>query len=78
MSEYGKIGTHYTIEGNEFFVDEKFLVSTLMAIVFSLRELHEDIPNIDGAIENLAGNIYEALKSNGTVITTPSAGEGTE
>jgi len=79
MSDYGKVGTHYQIEDNEFFVDEKFIVSTLMAIVYALREIHEkDMPNLDGAIETLAGNIYETLKLADSFGTTKVAGEGTE
>jgi hypothetical protein len=78
MSEYGKVGTHYKIEDNDFFINEKFIVATLMAIVFALREIHEkDMPNIDGAIEQLAGNIYEELKLADTFGTTEVAGEGT-
>lgn len=78
MSEYGKTGTHYQIEDNDFFVNEKFIVSTLMAIVFALREIHEkDMPNLDGAIEQLAGNIYEELKLADPFGTTQVAGEGT-
>jgi hypothetical protein len=79
MSDYGKVGTHYQIEDNEFFVDEKFIVSTLMAIVYALREIHEkDMPNLDGAIETLAGNIYETLKLADSFGTTKVTGKGTE
>jgi hypothetical protein len=79
MSKYGETGTHYQIDDNEFFVDEKFIVSTLMAIVFALREIHEkDMPNLDGAIEQLAGNIYEELKLADPFGTTKVTGEGTE
>lgn len=79
MSKYGETGTHYQIEDNEFFVDEKFIVSTLMAIVFALREIHEkEMPNLDGAIEQLAGNIYETLKLADPFGTTQVTGEGTD
>lgn len=78
MSDYGKIGTHYELEGNDIFVDEKFVISTLMAIIFALREIHEkDMPNIDGAIEQLAGNIYDELKLADPFGTIKDAGEGT-
>jgi hypothetical protein len=59
---YGKIGKQYLIEGTEFNVDEKFLLSTIMAVIVAIRETNPDHPNIDTAIEKLAESIYEQIK----------------
>lgn len=75
---YGTNGTQYELDGNTFGVDEKFVVSTLMAIVYAMKEIHEkELPNLDGAIEKLAGQIYEELKLADTTGTTETTGEGT-
>jgi hypothetical protein len=74
---YGKTGKLYSIEGTEFNVDDKFVISTLMAIIYALKEMNKEYPSIDAAIENLAGEIYEQIKeveSSGVERTTdPSA-----
>lgn len=60
---YGKTGKPYTLDGAEFSVDEKFIISTLMAIVVALREIAgEQFPSIDSAVENLAEKIYDQIK----------------
>jgi hypothetical protein len=59
---YGKMGKPYLIEGTEFNVDEKFLLSTIMAVIVAIRETNPDYPNIDTAIEKLAESIYEQIK----------------
>lgn len=59
---YGKTGKPYNIEGTEFNVDDKFVIATLMAIIYALKEINKDYPSIDAAIENLAGEIYEQIK----------------
>jgi hypothetical protein len=60
---YGKNGTPYNLEGTEFQVDQKFIVSTLMAIIVALREINqENYPSLDAAIENMAESIYEQIK----------------
>lgn len=59
---YGKTGKAYIIDGTEFSVDDKFVLSTLMAIIVSIREMHPDYPSVDAAIEKLAESIYEQIK----------------
>ncbi|CAB4139888.1 hypothetical protein UFOVP355_43 [uncultured Caudovirales phage] len=59
---YGKIGKAYDINGTEFNVDDKFVLSTLMAIIVSIREMNPDYPSVDSAIEKLAESIYEQIK----------------
>ena len=76
---YGDTGTQYQLEDAIFSVDEKFIVSTLLAIVYALKEIHEkDMPNLDGAIEKLAGNIYDDLKLADTFGTTEDVGTETD
>lgn len=76
---YGDTGTQYQLEDAIFSVDEKFIVSTLLAIVYALKEIHEkDMPNLDGAIEKLAGNIYDDLKLADTFGTTKDVGTETD
>jgi len=74
---YGETGKPYSIEGTEFNVDDKFVISTLLAIIYALKEMNKQYPSIDAAIENLAGEIYEQIKeveSSGVERTTdPSA-----
>jgi hypothetical protein len=59
---YGKTGKPYIIEETEFNVDEKFILSTLMAVIVAIRETNPDYPSIDTAIEKLAESIYEQIK----------------
>lgn len=59
---YGKVGKAYSIDGTEFSVDDKFVLSTLMAIIVSIRELNPEYPSVDAAIEKLAESIYEQIK----------------
>lgn len=59
---YGKTGKAYNIDGTEFSVDDKFVLSTLMAIIVAIRETNPDYPSIDTAIEKLAEGIYEQIK----------------
>lgn len=62
-SEYGKVGKQYNIDGTEFYVDDKFIVSTLMAVIYAIKEINKkEYPSIDGAIEALAGEIYDQIK----------------
>jgi len=37
-SKYGETGTRYEIGGGEIFVDEKFIISTLMALMYVISE----------------------------------------
>lgn len=63
MDEYGKTGKKYTIDTTELCVDEKFVISTLMAIIISIREINkEKYPDVDVSIERLAESIYEQIK----------------
>jgi len=59
---YGKTGKAYSIDGTEFSVDEKFILSTLMAIIVAIRETNPDYPSIDTSIEKLAESIYDQIK----------------
>ncbi len=58
-SKYGESGTRYEIGGGEIFVDEKFLVATLMAIVYVVSKSDKDEAE---KIEYLAGKLYDEIK----------------
>jgi hypothetical protein len=58
-SKYGEIGTKYEIGGGEIFVDEKFIISTLMALIYVVSQSDKDQAE---KIEYLAGKLYDEIK----------------
>ena len=66
---YGKNGTKYTLNGQEIFVNEKFLTATMFATILVLAEVVGE-EGIHNAVETVATAIYEQIKE--------SESEGTE
>jgi len=58
-SKYGETGTKYEIGEGEIFVDEKFIISTLMALIFSISQSDKEQAE---KIEYLAGKLYDEIK----------------
>ena len=58
-SKYGETGTRYEIGEGEIFVDEKFIISTLMALIFSISQSDKEQAE---KIEYLAGKLYDEIK----------------
>jgi len=58
-SKYGETGTKYEIGGGEIFVDEKFIISTLMALIYAISQ--SDKAEAE-KIEYLAGKLYDEIK----------------
>jgi len=58
-SKYGETGTKYEIGGGEIFVDEKFVISTLMALIYVVSESDKEQAE---KVEYLAGKIYDEIK----------------
>ena len=76
---YGTTGKRYKIGDNEIFIDDKFIVATLMSItVFmqdalrSVIQLPEGV-GIDNIIEGMASAIYDSITEN----ESENAGEPT-
>jgi len=58
-SKYGETGTRYEIGEGEIFVDEKFIISTLMALIFAISQSDKEQAE---KIEYLAGKLYDEIK----------------
>ena len=58
-SKYGETGTRYEIGEGEIFVDEKFIISTLMALIYVISESDKTEAE---KIEYLAGKLYDEIK----------------
>jgi hypothetical protein len=58
-SKYGETGTRYKIGEGEIFVDEKFIISTLMALIFAISQSDKEQAE---KIEYLAGKLYDEIK----------------
>lgn len=59
---YGKEGSRYTLNGQDLFINEKFLMATTFAVVVLLNEIiGEETGN---TIESLASALYEQIKEN--------------
>jgi hypothetical protein len=58
-SKYGETGTRYEIGGGEIFVDEKFIISTLMALIYAISQSDKEQAE---KIEYLAGKLYDEIK----------------
>lgn len=58
-SKYGETGTKYEIGEGEIFVDEKFIISTLMALIFAISQSDKEQAE---KIEYLAGKLYDEIK----------------
>ena len=58
-SKYGETGTRYEIGEGEIFVDEKFIISTLMALIYVISESNKTEAE---KIEYLAGKLYDEIK----------------
>jgi len=58
-SKYGETGTRYEIGEGEIFVDEKFIISTLMALIYVISETDKTEAE---KIEYLAGKLYDEIK----------------
>lgn len=58
-SKYGESGTKYQIGNGEIFVDQKFIIATLMAIVYTVSKADEQEAE---KIEYLAGKLYDEIK----------------
>lgn len=58
-SKYGETGTRYEIGGGEIFVDEKFIISTLMALIYVISESDKTEAE---KVEYLAGKLYDEIK----------------
>ena len=58
-SKYGETGTKYEIGGGEIFVDEKFIISTLMALIYAISQSDKEQAE---KIEYLAGKLYDEIK----------------
>ena len=57
MSKYGQEGKQYTFSGESIFVNQEFLLSTLMATIIVLKEVTGS-ENADIIIEKVAEQIY--------------------
>lgn len=67
MTEYGKTGKKYILDGQEIVVDTKFILATLMSIMIALGDMVEskNIPEgltLEQVIESMASNIYDNIK----------------
>lgn len=74
---YGEEGREYKIAGETVNIDDKFVIATLMAVVFMLNQLHET-PDLDAVIEGVARAIYneiEEVQHAGTERPTSSDGQ---
>ena len=58
-SKYGETGTRYEIGGGEIFVDEKFIISTLMALIYAISQSDKEQAE---KIEYVAGKLYDEIK----------------
>lgn len=58
---YGENGKQYLIGGEVISVDEKFMIATLMAVIFVLGEI-SDGPQIDNLVEGVARAIYNEIQ----------------
>ena len=74
---YGEVGKQYIVGGELISVDEKFMIATLMAVIYVLGEL-ADGPQIDNLVEGVARAIYNEIQEvepSGTERPTGSNGE---
>jgi hypothetical protein len=71
---YGKEGNAYKINGTEemLYVNEKMLLSTVMAIVLVVANLEEVDGAADVAIEAIARALYEQLGTTDNVNEAPA------
>lgn len=60
MNKYGEQGTEYILAGESIFVNQEFLLATLMATIIVLKEISGD-ENTDIIIERVAEKIYEQI-----------------
>jgi hypothetical protein len=58
---YGKEGTKYTLNGQELFINEKFLASTLFATILVLTDIVGE-EGINNAIESVATALYSQIE----------------
>jgi hypothetical protein len=58
-SKYGETGTRYEIGEGEIFVDEKFIISTLMALIYAISQSDKEQAE---KIEYVAGKLYDEIK----------------
>ena len=58
---YGENGKQYLIGGETISVDEKFMIATLMAVIYVLGEI-ADGPQIDELVEGVARAIYNEIQ----------------
>jgi hypothetical protein len=65
---YGETGKKYFIGGNPIAIDDKFLMSTIMALVMVLKEnlpeLSQQEVDLFDLVEFLASRIYETITEN--------------
>lgn len=65
---YGANGNTYYVGGNPISVDEKFILSTIMALIMVLKEnlpqLSEQEVDLFDLVEFLASRIYETITEN--------------
>jgi len=71
---YGQEGTLYSIGNDEFKVNEKFLVATMMATVLFIMEVFEGEHTSD-AIESIATAIYNNLQEIGHAAPEGTVGD---
>jgi|LakMenEpi03Aug12_release.lakeMendotaPanAssembly.Ray.scaffolds.fasta_scaffold3016269_1 hypothetical protein len=74
MSEYGQQGTKYILGGESIFVNQEFLLATLMATIIVLKEISGD-ENTDIIIERVAEKIYEQITETEHGTTEERTGE---
>jgi hypothetical protein len=77
MGEYGKRGTEYVLGGESIYVDQEFLVATLMATIIVLKEISGN-EDTDVVIEKLAEQIYDQILNNKSGNTEDRTSESSE
>ena len=67
---YGTTGKHYKIGDTEIFIDDKFIVATLMSITVFMQDALRSViqppegVGIDNIIEGMASAIYDSITEN--------------
>lgn len=77
--KYGETGKTYYIGGNPIAIDDKFLMSTIMALIMVLKEnlpqLSEQEVDLFDLVEFLASRIYETITENEPAVAGDSTPE---